>query len=122
MAGVFHWLESWLAHDMAFQLLSDMRKDLFAKIDSLAPAYLIRRRTGDLMSMATNDVDLVEYFFAHTITPAFVAILVPAAVLFTLAAFDIGLVVALVPFLAVVAVSPFVLRRRIDNLASRDKW
>jgi len=121
MAGIFHWLESWLAHDMAFQLLSDMRKDLFAKIDSLAPAYMVRRRTGDLMSMATNDVDLVEYFFAHTITPAFVAILVPATVLFTLAAFHIGLVAALIPFLGVVAISPFVLRRRIDHLASRDR-
>ncbi len=120
-AGIFHWLESWLAHDMAFQLLSDMRKDLFEKIDSLAPAYLVRRRTGDLMAMATNDVDLVEYFFAHTITPAFVAVLVPGAVLVTLATFHFGLVAALLPFLSVVAVSPFVLRRRIDNLASQDR-
>ncbi len=120
-AGIFHWLESWVAHDMAFRLLAEMRIDLFRKIDSLAPAYLVHRRTGDLMSMATNDVELVEFFFAHTIAPAFVAVLVPAAVLITLGAFDVMLVAALFPFLAVVALSPFVLRRRIDRLASRDR-
>ena len=43
----------------------------------LAPAYLVRRRTGDLMALATHDIELVEYFFAHTVAPAFVAILVP---------------------------------------------
>ena len=54
-----------------------MRLDMFRKLDALAPAYLTRRRTGDLVGVATHDVELIEYFFAHTITPAFVAVLVP---------------------------------------------
>ncbi len=120
-AGVLHWLESWVAHDMAFRLLAEMRIELFRKVDRLAPAYLVRRRTGDLVAMATEDVEMVEYFFAHTIAPAFVALLVPTAAIAVLAAFHWGLALALLPFLAVVAVSPFVLRRRIDRLASRDR-
>ena len=52
---------------------------LFRKLDELAPAYLLRRRTGDLMALATQDIELVEYFFAHTVAPAFIAVLVPAA-------------------------------------------
>jgi ATP-binding cassette subfamily C protein CydCD len=79
LSGVLHWLESWIAHDMAFRLLAEMRIDAFRKLDALAPAYLVRRRTGDLMALATHDIELVEYFFAHTMAPAFVAILVPAA-------------------------------------------
>ncbi len=118
-AGTLHWLESWIAHDMAFRLLAEMRIDLFRKLDELAPAYLVRRRSGDLASMATQDVEMVEYFFAHTIAPAFVAVLVPAAVLATLFAFDWTLAAALLPFLAVVAASPFLLRKRVDELASR---
>ena len=74
VAGVLHWLESWMAHDMAFRLLAEMRVALFRKLDQLAPAYLLRRRTGDLAAMATQDVELVEYFFAHTVAPAFVAL------------------------------------------------
>ena len=121
LSGLLHWLESWVAHDMAFRLLAEMRVALFRKIDSLAPAYLVRHRSGDLVAMATNDVELIEYFFAHTIAPAFVAVLIPAAALAVLGSFHWSLALALLPFLAAVAVSPFVLRRRIDRLAARDR-
>jgi ATP-binding cassette subfamily C protein CydCD len=84
LSGVIHWLESWIAHDMAFRLLAEMRIAIFRKLDALAPAYLVRRRTGDLMALATHDVEMVEYFFAHTVAPAFVAVLVPAVVLVVL--------------------------------------
>ena len=119
LAGILHWLESWLAHDMAFRLLAEMRIDLFNKLDRLAPAYLLRRRTGDLVAMATQDVETVEFFFAHTIAPAFVAVLIPAVVLATLAAFGWPMALALLPFLAFVALSPIVMRKRIDRLGSR---
>ncbi len=119
LSGVLHWLESWFAHDMAFRMLAEMRIALFNKLDRLAPAYLVRRRTGDLVGMATHDVELVEYFFAHTVAPFLVAVLVPAAVVGTLAWFGWPMALALAPFLAVVAISPFLVRRRIDVLGSR---
>src|SRR5438094_172766 len=59
LAGLLHWVESWLAHDVAYRLLTDMRLDVFRKLDSLAPAYLTRRRTGDLVGVATHDGGLV---------------------------------------------------------------
>ncbi|MGE5202636.1 MAG: ABC transporter ATP-binding protein [Acidobacteriota bacterium] len=119
LAGVLHWLESWTAHDMAFRLLAQMRIDIFRKLDALAPAYMVRRRTGDLMALATHDVELVEYFFAHTVAPAFVAILVPAVVLTVLAMASPWLAAALLPFLAAVGLSPFLMRKRVDRLGSR---
>ena len=119
LAGVLHWLESWFAHDMAFRMLAEMRIALYEKLDRLAPAYLVRRRTGDLVAMATHDVELVEYFFAHTVAPFFVAVLVPAVVIGTLGWFGWPMAAALLPFLAVVALSPFLARHRIDALGSR---
>src|SRR6185295_19892123 len=102
LAGVLHWLESWIAHDMAFRLLASMRIEVFRKLDALAPAYLVRRRTGDLMALATHDVELVEYFFAHTVAPAFVALLVPAAVLVVLGLASPWIALVLLPFLLLV--------------------
>jgi ATP-binding cassette subfamily B protein len=119
LAGLLHWLESWLAHDVAYRLLADMRLEVFRKLDALAPAYLTRRRTGDLAGVATHDVELIEYFFAHTVTPALVAVLLPAAVLVTLAAFAPLLAVVLVPFLLFTALLPVLGRSRIDRLSSR---
>jgi ATP-binding cassette, subfamily B, bacterial len=119
LSGLLHWLESWLAHDMAFRLLAEMRIDAFRKLDALAPAYLVRRRTGDLMSLATHDIELVEYFFAHTVAPAFVAILVPAVVLVVLGSASGWIVLALLPFLLAVGLSPVLMRKRVDRLGSQ---
>ena len=118
-AGILHWIESWIAHDMAFRMLAQMRIDLYRKIDALAPAWLLRRRSGDLVAMATHDVELVEYFFAHTIAPGFVAVLVPTTVVGVLLWFGWPLAAALVPILVVVALSPFLARHRVDALGSR---
>ena len=121
LAGILHWLESWVAHDMAFRMLAEMRVALYSKLDQLAPAYLVRRRTGDMVAMATHDVEMVEYFFAHTVAPAFVALLVPSTVLVTLSILGWQMAIALIPFLAVVALSPFLLRKRLDKLGSEDR-
>lgn len=118
VAGLLHWLESWIAHAMAYALLAEMRIDLFRKLDALAPAYLLRRRSGDLVALATQDVETVEYFFAHTVAPAIVAVLIPAAILIGLGWIAWPLALALTPFLLYAALSPVLGRRRIDALAS----
>jgi ATP-binding cassette, subfamily B, bacterial len=118
LAGVLHWLESWIAHAMAYGLLAEMRIDLFRKLDALAPAYLLRRRSGDLVGLATQDVETVEYFFAHTIAPAIVAVLVPSVVIAVLAWIAWPLALVLAPFLLYAAASPVLGRQRIDRLGS----
>lgn len=116
VAAFFTWAESWIAHDLAYRLLAEMRVDLYNKLDPLTPAYMVRRRSGDLVSVVGGDVELVEFFFAHTITPAFVAILVPAGVLATLdfVAWPVALVLS--PFLLAVAISPFMAQKRSEGL------
>ncbi len=121
LAGLLHWLESWLAHDMAYRLLAEMRIALFSRLEALAPAYLFERRSGDLVALAAQDVETVEYFYAHTIAPAIVALLVPCAVLAWLAASAWPLALALAPFLAYAGSSPFLRRRHVDALATRSR-
>ena len=118
VTGLLHWLESWLAHDMAYKLLATMRVALFAKLEALAPAYLLERRAGDLVALATQDVETVEYFYAHTVAPAVVAVLVPATVLGVLAAVDWRLALVLLPFLLWALLGPLLSRRAIDRLGA----
>ena len=119
LAAILHWLESWLAHDMAYRLLADLRIRLFGQLDRLAPGYLMRRRSGDLVTLATQDVETIEYFYAHTVAPAIVAVLVPAAVIATLATAAWPLALGLLPFLAYAMFSPVRGRNRIDVLGSK---
>jgi ATP-binding cassette subfamily C protein CydCD len=119
VAAFLTWAESWLAHDLAYRLLAEMRIDMYKALDPLAPGYLMRRRTGDLVSAVTSDVETVEYFFAHTIAPAFVAVLIPGGVLVTLAIFGWPLALALLPFLVAVAVSPVLGQRASTGVATQ---
>ena len=119
LSGILHWIESWVAHDMAFRLLAEMRINVFRKLDKLAPAYLVRRRTGDLMGIATQDVELVEYFFAHTVAPVFVSIIIPLAVITFMTTVSFWMALTLLPFLLAVGFSPLLMRGKVDRLGSK---
>ena len=116
IASVLSWADCWLPHDLAYQLLAEMRIDFYDTLDPLAPAYLTRRRSGDLVSIAGADVETVELFFAHTITPAFIAVVVPAGILTVLGFVGWPLMLALAPFLVLLALSPFLAQKRSDRL------
>jgi ATP-binding cassette, subfamily B, bacterial len=118
VAGILHWVESWLAHDIAYRLLAEMRIDLFRKLDALAPAYLVRRRSGDLIALAAQDIETVEYFFAHTVAPALVAVLVPSTVVLSLALISWPIALAILPFILYAGLAPWVMRTRIDRLGA----
>jgi len=118
LAGILHWMESWKAHDIAYRLLAELRIDLFRKLDTLAPAYLVRRRSGDLIALAAQDIETIEYFFAHTVAPALVAILVPSTVVLTLAIVAWPIALAILPFILYAALGPWVMRAKIDRLGA----
>ena len=111
-------MDSWISHDLAYRLLAELRIRLYQFLDPLAPAYLVRRRSGDLVSALLGDVELIELFYAHTISPLFVAILVPLGVLIALAVLTPSLAVVLVPFLVAVALTPLLAARQSAQLGS----
>src|SRR5215468_9996620 len=113
------WVELWIAHDLAYQLLAEMRIDMYETLDPLAPGYLLQRRSGDLVSIISSDIETIEIFFAHTIAPAFVAVLVPGFVLLFLGWIGWPLAAALLPFLLLVAVSPLFFQKRSGLLGVR---
>ncbi|MBM3926274.1 MAG: thiol reductant ABC exporter subunit CydC [SAR202 cluster bacterium] len=118
LTPILNWSESWLSHDIAFRLLAEMRIDVYKKLDPLAPAYLVRHRSGDIVSIVTSDVETIEYFFAHTIAPAFVAVVVPATIMIVLGVFQWELAMILLLFLILVALTPFIGNKALSRVAS----
>jgi len=85
LRGICGYFGPYLNHIAAFRILSDLRNQFYQKVDPLAPAIFISRRTGDLVSVAINNIEILELFFAHTLTQIIVAIVVPFIVLCGLA-------------------------------------
>ena len=77
--GLMRYAEQYMNHNVAFKLLALFRSKAFAAMRRLAPAKLDGRGKGDLIALITTDVELLEIFFAHTISPVVIAIVTTVA-------------------------------------------
>ena len=112
LRAMMAWAEMWVAHDLAYRILADLRAHLYYPLERLAPGYLIQRRSGDVASAAMADIETVEWFYAHTVGTFVVAVVVPLLAFVTLGVMHWTLPLVLLPFAFLVAIAPIVLRRR----------
>ena len=75
LRGILHYVEQYCNHFIAFKLLSIIRHKVFAALRKLCPAKLEGRDKGNLISIITTDIELLEVFYAHTISPIAIATL-----------------------------------------------
>ncbi|MDO4288574.1 MAG: ABC transporter ATP-binding protein [Eubacterium sp.] len=75
LRGVLHYIEQASGHFIAFKLLAIIRDKVFKALRRLSPAKLEGRDKGNLISIITSDIELLEVFYAHTIAPIAIAIL-----------------------------------------------
>ncbi|EAC5155031.1 ABC transporter ATP-binding protein [Listeria monocytogenes] len=93
--GLARYLEQYLNHDIAFRLLAIIRERIFATLRKLGPARLSGKKSGDLVAAITTDVEALEVFFAHTISPVFIALGTTIVTVGFLASYDVGLALIL---------------------------
>lgn len=74
LRGVARYSEQYLNHDIAFRLLAYIREQIFSVLRELGPARLTGKRSGELITAITSDVEALEVFFAHTVSPTFIAL------------------------------------------------
>ena len=75
LRGILHYGEQYCNHFIAFKLLAILRHKVFAALRDLCPAKLEGRDKGNLISIITSDIELLEVFYAHTISPIAIAAL-----------------------------------------------
>lgn len=75
LRGILHYVEQYCNHFIAFKLLAIIRHKVFAALRKLCPAKLEGRDKGNLISIITTDIELLEVFYAHTISPIAIAVL-----------------------------------------------
>lgn len=73
LRGIARYAEQYMNHFIAFHTLADVRHVLFKKLRTLAPAKLLSRAKGDYIALITSDVEMLEIFFAHTVSPVLIA-------------------------------------------------
>ena len=76
--GAFHYAEQYCNHFIAFKLLAVIRHRVFAKLRELCPAKLDGKDKGNLIAVITSDIEQLEVFYAHTLSPVAIAVAVCA--------------------------------------------
>lgn len=107
LRGVLHYGEQYCNHYIAFKLLAIIRHKVFAVLRKLCPAKLEGRDKGNLISIITSDIELLEVFYAHTISPVAIAILTSLVMVgFICVQYPPAGIIALLGYLTVGAVIP----------------
>ena len=107
LRGILHYVEQYCNHFIAFKLLAIIRHKVFAALRKLCPAKLEGRDKGNLISIITTDIELLEVFYAHTISPIAIATLTSIImVIFIVRYHWLAGVIALVAYLIVGVVIP----------------
>ncbi len=118
--GLFRYAEQSCNHFIAFKLLALIRDKVFRALRRLCPAKLEGRDRGDLISVITSDIELLEVFYAHTISPAAIAVLFTVIMCLFIGHYHalLGLL-ALAAYICVGVVIPLVTSRRSGDTGLR---
>lgn len=112
---LFYVAEMWICHDVAFKVLADFRIRLFASIERVSPSILLNMRSGQLASTLMGDVELLEWFFAHTFGSVIVAVIAPTILLAILGFILPVLIPVLLVFVALAVWIPLILKKHADE-------
>lgn len=112
---VAYFFEMWFAHDVAFKVLADLRIMLLKAVERVSPAILLNMRSGQLASTLMSDVELLEWFFAHSFGSVFVAVIVSVILLAFLGWLHPVLPVIMLLFFAVLIFIPVARKKKADE-------
>lgn len=112
LRAVLRYTEQRTNHYIAFTLLAIIRDKVFKSLRRLCPAKLEGRDKGDLISLITSDVELLEVFYAHTISPICIAILVETVMCLFIGSYNVWLgILAAIAFLCVGVLVPVIISK-----------
>ncbi len=120
LRGLLRYSEQLSGHYIAFKILASLRDKVFAKLRLLAPAKLDGTSKGDIISVITADIELLETFYAHTIAPVAIAFL--ASVIYATVLFKMHWLFGLVGVLAYIiagVIMPFIVKKMSDGSGTR---
>lgn len=89
LRGFLHYIEQYSNHFIAFKLLAIIRHKVFRALRKLAPAKLESRDKGNLISVITSDIELLEVFYAHTISPIVIAFITSLIMIIFIAKYSV---------------------------------
>ncbi len=114
--GILHYIEQYHNHYIAFKLLAIIRDKVFKALRRLTPAKLDGKDAGNLVSIITSDIELLEVFYAHTISPIFIATITTSIMVIFISNINLYLgLIILIAHLIVGVIIPIIASKKSNN-------
>jgi ABC-type multidrug transport system fused ATPase/permease subunit len=112
--ALMYYGEMWFGHDVAYRVLKDFRVKLYDKVEEISPAFLLEKHSGQIGATLMGDVEILEWFLAHTFGAAVVSVLVTLLLLAALGLIHWALAPLMLVFAVFVSATPFVFQKQAD--------
>lgn len=100
--GILNYFDIFVSHDVAYRILTELRSVSYEKIAMIAPAGLQGEKSGDIMSVVLEDIEILEWFYAHSVVQVFVAVLLPLIALIVMGMFSVEVSLILFGFILLI--------------------
>lgn len=122
LRGVLHYGEQAANHYIAFKLLAIIRDHVYTALRRLCPAKLDGKDKGNLIALITNDIELLEVFYAHTISPVFIAVFTSFIMLLFFAHLHIAaVIIAFTAYILMAIVIPFYVNKKGKDIGFKNR-
>ena len=116
--GLLRYGEQFCNHYIAFKLLAEIRHKIFRKLRTLCPAKLENKEKGNLISLITSDIELIEVFYAHTISPVAIAFIVSSFMSLYISSISIKAgFITLCSYIFIGVGIPFIFAKKIEKIS-----
>lgn len=112
--ALMYYGEMWAGHDVAYRVLKDFRVKLYDKVERISPAFLLEKHSGQVGATLMGDVEILEWFLAHTFGSVIVGVFVTLLLLAALAWIHGALSLLTLVFAVLVSATPFIFQKRAD--------
>ena len=114
LRAVMYYSEMLFGHNVAYKVIRDFRIRVYDKLEELSPAYLVRHHSGQIGATLMGDIELLEWFLAHTFGSFITAFLVTIVILIMLSLIHPVLALMMLMFSIAVMLTPFIFRKDAD--------
>lgn len=113
--ALFNYLDILISHDMAYKILTELRNQSFEKVAQIAPGGIEAFQSGDIMTTILEDVEILEWFFAHTTNQIIVATVLPIGSLIVLGYFSVWIALLIILFIVVIIITPIYMKEKSNK-------
>lgn len=115
LSGVLSYLDIFVSHETTYRILTRFRNIAYDKVDELAPAAMESRHSGEITSIVLEDVEQLEWFYAHTVGQLVIAIVIPVAALILLGTISPFLILTIIPFIVLMVCVPIITSKKANT-------